>query len=172
MGRVTRSLLTDGFDHHVWAMLRLLDVCLELSPAQLATTVPGTYGSIVDTMRHLVGGDASYLAVMSGGRFAPIDEAGMELPELRAAMERVGPAWTSLLAEDLDPDVIVVRRRDDGSEGHAPLGIRLAQVLHHGTDHRSQICTALTTLGMEPPEIDVWAFADSRGRLREVPPTA
>ena len=42
------------------------------------------------------------------------------------------------------------------------MGIRLAQALHHGTDHRSQICTALTTLGVEPPEIDVWAFAAKR----------
>lgn len=31
-----------------------------------------------------------------------------------------------------------------------------AQALHHGTDHRSQICTALTTLGVEPLLIDVW----------------
>ncbi len=46
-----------------------------------------------------------------------------------------------------------------GSESHAPLGIRLAQVLDHGT-HRSQICTALTTLGVEPPDIDVWDFGD------------
>jgi uncharacterized damage-inducible protein DinB len=43
---------------------------------------------------------------------------------------------------------------DDGSGSHAPIGIRLAQVVQHGTDHRSQICTALTTLGVEPPEIN------------------
>ncbi len=172
MLRVTKSLLADAFEHHNWATLRLLDVCRELSPAQLTTNVPGTYGSIIDTLRHLVGGDASYLEVLSGGRSAPIDEEGMELGELRAVIERLSPGWTSLLAEDLDPDVVVVRRRDDGSEGHAPRGIRIAQALHHGTDHRSQICTALTSLGMEPPEIDVWAFGEAHGRLREVPPSA
>ncbi len=171
MRRVTKSLLIDGFEHHQWATLRLLDACLELSPAQLATNVPGTFGSILDTLRHLVGGDASYLAVLSNGRSAAIDEEAMDLPELRTVMERLGPAWTSLLAEDLDPDFVVVRRRDDGSEGHAPLGIRLVQALHHGTDHRSQVCTALTTLGLEPPEIDVWAFAEAHGRLGEIPPT-
>jgi len=48
-------------------------------------------------------------------------------------------------------------------------GIRLAQALHHGTDHRSQICTALTTIGVEPPAIDVWDLAEAQGRLAEVP---
>ena len=62
-----------------------------------------------------------------------------------------------------------MRHRDDGSESGAPLGVRTAQALHHGTDHRSQVCTALTALGIEPPEIDVWAFAAEQGRLDEVP---
>ena len=61
-----------------------------------------------------------------------------------------------------------MRHREDGSETHAPLGIRLAQVVHHGTDHRSQICTVLTTLGIEPPPIDVWDFADHDGRAATV----
>jgi len=63
---------------------------------------------------------------------------------------------------------MVVRRRDDGSESHAPLGIRIAQVIHHGTDHRSQVCTALTNLGIEPPAIDAWDFGWENGRLLEV----
>lgn len=168
---MTKSPLADAFDHHQWATLRLLDTCLALGPEQLATTVPGTFGSILDTMRHTVGADASYLELLSGGRSAASDEDGMDLAELRTVMERIGPAWTSLLAEDLDPDGVVIRHRDDGSESQAPLGIRLAQVLHHGTDHRSQICTALTTLGIEPPEIDVWAFGHAQGRIREVQPS-
>ncbi len=93
----------------------------------------------------------------------------MDLPELRAAMEADGAAWSALLAEDPDPDHVIVGRHEDGSETHAPMGIRLAQALHHGTDHRSQICTALTSLGVEPPLIDVWDFGcggRTRGRDR------
>ncbi|MGZ8637603.1 MAG: DinB family protein [Actinomycetota bacterium] len=169
---MTRSLLSDAFGHHVWATLRLMDACLELQPEQLETAVPGTYGSIIDTMRHTVGADASYLFVTTGGRTPMIGEDLMDLAELRAAMERHGAAWTELLAGDLDPDTVLVRHRDDGSETSAPLGIRLAQALHHGTDHRSQICTALTSLGVEPPEIDVWDFGFQQGRVGEVPPTS
>jgi len=167
---VTRSDLSDAFAHHVWATLRLLDVCQELGPEQLETAVPGTYGSILDTMRHLVAADSSYLFVTTRGRTQPIDEEGMALPALRAEFEGHGDAWASLLAEGPDPDEVLERHRDDGSETHAPMGIRLAQALHHGTDHRSQICTALTTLGVEPPSIDVWDFGEGDGRVVEIPP--
>jgi uncharacterized damage-inducible protein DinB len=169
---MSRPLLADAFAHHVWATLRLVDACLPLSPEQLETTVEGTYGSIMATMRHLIGADVSYLFVLTGGRVAEIEEDRMDLRELRAAMEGNGPAWASLLDQDLDPDSVVVRHRDDGIDSHAPLGIRLAQVLHHGTDHRSQVCTALTSIGIEPPEIDVWAFAAQAGRLSEVQRTS
>ena len=164
--------MDDAFGHHVWATLRLLDACLELSPEQLQTSVPGTFGSILDTQRHLVGSDASYLFVTTGGRAARIDEDRMNLAELRAAMVGFGEEWSRLLSEDPDPAKVLVRHRDDGSATEAPMGIRLAQALHHGTDHRSQICTALTSLGITPPEIDAWDFANTEGRLSETAPTA
>jgi uncharacterized damage-inducible protein DinB len=166
------SLLADAYGHHVWATLRLIDTCLTLSPEQLASSVPGTYGSILDTMRHTVGADASYLYALTEGRVPTIEEDGMDLAGLRAVMVRNGPAWSALLATDIDPDVIVTRHRDDGSESHAPAGIRLAQAIHHGTDHRSQICTALTALGIEPPAIDAWEYAWQDGRLSETPAPA
>lgn len=166
---MSRSLLGDAFAHHVWATLRLIDACLPLSPQQLGTAVPGTYGPILETARHLVGADCWYLFRMSGERTQLIDEDHMDLAELRAAMERNDAGWSQLMDEDLDPEGLVVGRRDDGSETHAPVGFRLAQALHHGTDHRSQICTALTTLGMEPPPIDVWDFGQQSGRVIEVP---
>jgi uncharacterized damage-inducible protein DinB len=165
------AILRDAFGHHVWATLRLVDACLALTPEQLDTAVPGTYGSILATVRHLVAADAGYLHVLTDERIAEIDEIDenvMDLGELRSAMETYGPAWESLLATDLDPQADVVRHRDDGTDSHAPLGVRLAQAIHHGTDHRSQVCTALTTLGIEPPEIDVWAYAAADGRLSVV----
>jgi len=166
------TVLDDAFGHHVWATLRLLDTCLALTPEQLETTVPGTYGSILATMRHLVGADRSYLWLLSDGQLPEIDEDALDLAALRAAMEADGPVWTEVIDRDVDASRVVVRHRDDGSESLAPLGIRLAQVIHHGTDHRSQICTALTSLGIVPPEIDVWDFAWSQGRLSEVPAPA
>ena len=72
--RMNGQLLQDAFGHHVWASVAVLDLCAPLTPEQLDTNVPGTYGSIIDTLRHLVGGDAGYLEVLSPGAVEPIDE--------------------------------------------------------------------------------------------------
>ena len=167
---MTRSVLDDAFRHHVWATLELIDVCSSLSPDQLETSVPGTYGSILDTMRHLVGADRGYLFVISGQRVPLVEGDDMDLSDLRKVMEEDGPLWPELVAGDLDPDADYVRPQDDGSVSHAPLGVRLAQVVHHGTDHRSQICTTLTSIGVEPPLIDVWDYAEKDGRVTLTPP--
>jgi len=167
---MTRSLVEDAFVHHTWATVRLIDACLALDPSQLDTAVPGTYGAILDTMRHLVGSDHDYLWVINDQSTPTIDEDSLDLGELRAAMLDDGEAWARLLANGPDPDSMTIRRNDDGSEYNAPLGIRLAQALCHGTDHRSQICTALSSLGIEPPGIDLWAYAEETGRVIEKPP--
>ena len=166
------SLLADAFGHHAWANLKVLDACDALTPDQLKTNAPGTFGPIIDTLRHLVGADSWYLHRLGGERYAPIeeaDEAAMGLAELRAAMERNAAAWPEVIGADPDPDEFIEVRRDDGTGFRATKGVRLAQVFHHGTDHRSQICTALTSLGIEPPEIGVWEYADTVGRAGDVP---
>jgi uncharacterized damage-inducible protein DinB len=94
----------------------------------------------------------------------------MDLVELRAAAEANQATWPELLATDVDPDELFAGKNDDGSTTVATAGIRFAQALHHGTDHRSQICTALTTLGIEPPAIDVWDYGHLNGRVVEEPP--
>src|SRR5919198_354276 len=116
--------LRDAFAHHNWATLRLIDACLGLDADQLETEFPGTYGSILDTMRHLVAADSSYLFVCSGETEGPPidDEERMDMPALRDAMERFGPKWSALLDRNPDPDTVLVRHRPDGSETSAPLG--------------------------------------------------
>jgi len=158
-------LLADAFGHHVWATIRVLDACAPLDDRQLATNLPGTYGSIIDTLRHIVDGDVFYLDVLRAGEPEPFDKERSDIPALRAVMEAHDALWQDLVAGGLDPSADVVEYEDSGYETHAPLGIRLAQALYHGTDHRSQVCTALTTLGVEPPGIEVWDFAARDGRM-------
>jgi uncharacterized damage-inducible protein DinB len=169
---MTDPVLEDAFAHHAWATLELMDACDVLEPGQLGSAAPGTYGSIIETMRHLVAADSGYLHVVTGGRAPLVDEEQMGLPELRKTMEQHQAAWSEFLRTNFDPTAVLVRHRDDGSETHAPISIRLAQALHHGTDHRSQICTALTSLGKEPPFIDVWDYGLQAGTVTEVPPTS
>jgi len=168
---MSTALLDDAFAHHAWATLQLLDACAELQDHQLLVGVPGVYGSILETLRHLVGADCSYLRVTTGAHDV-IDEEAADVADLRREMEAHLGLWQELLGRDLDGNQWLVRHRPDGSETHAPLGIRLAQALHHGTDHRSQICTILTQQGIEPPAIDVWDYGLAHERTRRTEPTA
>jgi uncharacterized damage-inducible protein DinB len=93
--------------------------------------------------------------------------------ELRGPTEMLGWAWSRFLGDPIDPDLMVHEVDDsDGYERTAPLAFRLAGTLNHGSDHRSQICTALTTLGVEPPKIDVMSYGLAIDRVTEKWPDA
>ena len=169
---MSRPILADAFAHHIWVTRRLIEARRALDGSQLERTADGTFGSVIDTLRHIAAGDQGYLFAITAGRVAMSETDSLDLDDLDAMFAANDRHWQELVAGQLDPDEVIVRYRDDGSESHAPLGVRIAQALHHGSDHRSQICTILSTLGVSPPDIDVWDFADSQGRLVETPPTA
>jgi uncharacterized damage-inducible protein DinB len=80
--------MEDAFSHHAWATLRLVDACLALSPEQLETTVPGTYGSILDTLRHSIASDAWDLFVATGDRALELLDVSWE-----GGVHESGVAW-------------------------------------------------------------------------------
>src|SRR4029079_1596622 len=165
---VSSSLLQAAFAHHVWATARLIDACLDLPVDDLETSVLGTRGPMLETLRHLVLNDTFDLFVLTGDRAFDIDDGDMTLVEARATMERNGAGWAEYLSRSLDPDEIVHEiDKSDGFQRWAPVAFRLAEVLDHGTDHRSQVCTALTSLGVEPPKIDVFTYGLAVGRITE-----
>jgi uncharacterized damage-inducible protein DinB len=167
------SLLEAAFAHHVWATSRVIDACLDLSVEELETSVLGTRGPMLDTLRHVVLSDAEELLFLTGNVAFDIDEEQVSLAEARVIMERNGSGWAEHISRSLDPDAMVLEvDKTDGYQRWAPVGFRLAQALHHGTDHRSHVCTALTTLGVEPPEIDVYTFGLDTGRIVEKMPDA
>jgi uncharacterized damage-inducible protein DinB len=165
------SILSAAFEHHVWATVSVIEACERLGEDLLQVEVVGTRGPIDETIRHIVGGDCAYLFILTGDRSLAIDEETMSLRELRDEMERHGPAWQRYLSEAPDPAALVEEiDESDGYRRTAPIGLRLAQAIHHGTDHRSQICTTLTSLGVRPPDIDVWAFGTATRRIDETMP--
>lgn len=162
---MTTSLLDDAMAHHIWATETLIDTCRELPLESLTSPAPGTYGSILDTLRHLAASDCFYLTFFRDGPPRIEDGAEADLEELRSVITANGRDWRALLVRGLDGEADTAER-GEGWTFHAPTGFRLAQVIHHGTDHRSQICTALSSLGVEPPEIDLWAYGEATGRTR------
>ena len=162
------SLLDAAFTHHVWATIALIDSSAELSPQDLQHVVPGTRGPIIETLAHIVDADSWDLAILEGRSLAEVEDVVPEPDALRDAMHQHGSRWATFLERSFDPTTMVTEvDPTDGFRRVASIGMRLASTLDHGSDHRSQICTALTTLGLRPPTIDVMTFGVATGRVEE-----
>jgi uncharacterized damage-inducible protein DinB len=166
-------MLREGFRHHAWATRQLLAHCANLPPELLERRIDGIYGSILDTFRHLVDADASYLHRISGGKLGELidDDQRLSFDDVVSLHERNAADWEALLDRGVDPEDDITHDRGNGETRHATVGVRLAQALHHGNDHRSQIGTALTVLGAPADEFDVWGWGGSVGLCRDVAPS-
>lgn len=149
--------------HEVWADLKLLAFCAELSPERLAWTVPGTYGPIHNTLQHIVRAQRGYLWRLTGEERPttdlPLDtERLVPIRDLIKKEERVGQRIEAFLAQPFDPTRVIQM-----TDGTATAGVILAQFIHHGSDHRAHVGTILGANGVEPPNLDVWEYAQSIG---------
>jgi uncharacterized damage-inducible protein DinB len=161
-------ILRDAFEHENWANASLLDFCGRLTPEQLRATAPGAYGGLADTIRHLLDAAAWYQHRLGLERLA-WEEADLhteDLGELRRRASEVAPRWAKIFeVEPFDTERAIEGQAEDGSVERIRAGVYVAQALDHGTEHRGQVCTILTTLGIQPPELDVWAYAYATGRV-------
>src|SRR5687767_11799791 len=98
MGHVLHDLAR----HNAWATAQMLEFCQGLDEPTLNTTAPGTYGTIVETLRHIINSEASYLFRLTGAWSAypwPGDEAvGLDVLSERAAL--LATTWEQFLAGD------------------------------------------------------------------------
>ncbi len=154
------DVLRDLFDHHLWASRKLIDHLATLPPESLDRSVPGTYGSILGTLTHFVDADDRYLARLSGASLPPYEDRGARsLEVLRGELNERSPRWEGALDRlgrgDLKASII-------GSEDYPDIedagGLLMLQAIHHGNDHRTQICSTLGALGEEVPDLDGWTY--------------
>jgi len=172
MAAMSDSLL-DPLRHNTWATKRLLGSCRSLQPEQLDATSVGTYGSILATLQHIIGAEGRYRFRLTGREpdWLGQPEDTEDLDELERMAEDMGRFWDGLAAGDFDPDRVVSWvSAVSGAHTEASAGILVAQTLNHGNEHRGQISTILTTMGVEPPSLDAWSYAMATGRFRETPP--
>ncbi len=166
------GVLTKLFAHNGWANLKLLDFCETLTDEQLDTTAIGCFGSIRDTLRHIVGAEVSYV-VRVNGKLPPTPIARDQFPGF-AALKDVA-RWTNdeLLQLALAArEETTVREREDGQVFVYPLASLMVQAINHATEHRAQIAAVITQLGMEPPDMSGWQYMVETGEFQEKGPEA
>lgn len=160
--------LVDLFRHNAWSTRTLLDLCRDLTPEQLDTSVTGVFGSIIETFRHYVRSESGYYRRLTGIepewlRIAFEDDKP-DIAELSRRNDEMEQRWLAFLEVPFDAEKIHVKDWWDGGTRDVPAGVILAQAVHHGSDHRSQICTMLTVAGIELPDMGLWDWAEASGR--------
>src|SRR2546423_4435860 len=160
--------LLDPLRHNTWATRQLLAFCRRLDPDQLRATSAGTYGTILSTLQHIVGAERRYRFRLSGVEpdWARTPEDTEDLAELDRMADDMGRFWEELATSPFDPGRTISAADRDGQTFDVEAGILVAQTLNHGNEHRAQIYTILTTLGLDPPELDGWAYGEAQGRFR------
>lgn len=152
--------LTVLFSHNLWANLLLLEKCADLTSEQLDAAIAGTYGSIHDTLEHIVTAEKSYFSRISTGQpyRHPEDAPPMTIKEMTEWAHMTGNGlieWASMVGAG---DAVMIDW--DGTPREVPKTILLTQAINHATEHRAQIMVILTQLGIQPPELDSWSYFD------------
>src|SRR4051794_37812597 len=141
---MTTPGLHDFAGHHAWATKALLTFCQRLDEAGLDATVPGTFGTIIETLRHIVDSEMSYVFRLTGAWSERPWQAG-EPVGLDVLVQRASALSTVLeqfLAGDWDDERLGEAYGDDGAFA-VRAGVFLTQAIHHANEHRAHVCTII-----------------------------
>lgn len=157
------SPLAELFLHNLWANQQLLRACQPLTEEQLAAYCEGTYGSIRETLLHIVRAEAGYLRTMGETPPESASRLGSEatVEELRESAAEIDEALAALAGRIGIKDTFSTRF--EGRIYQLPGPRCLVQVINHATEHRSHVATILTQLGIEPPDLSGWAYLFAMG---------
>ncbi len=154
--------LDEAFQHHLWATEKLIEHLRGLPEEALGAGGEGVYGEVLATLSHMIGADGRYLTYLEGNSPpAGAHDTPRHLDELAEEMREHAVRWRLALARIDELDITLAPRGERPEMPHAT-NLLFAQALHHGTDHRTQICTVLSSNGFESPDLDVWEYWKER----------
>ncbi|MDQ3401417.1 MAG: methyltransferase domain-containing protein [Chloroflexota bacterium] len=143
-----------------WATLRLIALVRDLRPEQRAWSAPGTYGSIEQTLGHIVGAEHYYLYRLTGEMpSAELKPAStVDLADLEERVRWCSDRLERLCVQGFDQHAPT--HRNPGDPRMPTMGGMVTQLLCHGTEHRAQIATILGAHGVESPDTSGWTYAE------------
>ena len=161
------NFLVKLFEHNNWANLQIIQACSALSEAQLdSEPQSATKGTICTTLLHLVTSQRGYLALLT----LPVEsrpDTPLAFAELQESVIKSGEG---LLALVRDEPVNLLKTQLRTRDGYfVEPWLVMVQVINHATEHREQIKSMLSSLGITPPDIDGWTYGEATNALIPVP---
>jgi uncharacterized damage-inducible protein DinB len=161
------SVLLELIRHKTWATRKLIALCQSVEPAMVDTGAPGTYGTIRNTLVHMVNADRSYYRRLRGEQpWERMDEDTTELGTLADRFDELVAGWESLAQDATLADRDLLYPQGETVKG----AVVFAQSLHHGDVHRAHVLSIFGAHSLQVPELDLWEYAFEVGRA--TPPTA
>jgi uncharacterized damage-inducible protein DinB len=160
---MTENFLVKLFEHNNWANLQIIQACAALSDEQLDVEPQSvTKGTIRRTLVHLVSSQQSYLGTLT----LPLEERPhsltMDFAELRESAIKSGEGLLALASGEQKPLSAQLQTRDGFL---VEPWVVMLQVINHATEHREQIKSMLSALGVTPPDIDGWDYGEATKAL-------
>lgn len=154
----SQSTLAEFMRYNNWANRLVLEACQKLSEDQLTASTPGAYGTIRDTLTHLIRAEASYLKRLTGSRPEPeFDWDGKpSVARMAEYAARVGEALLTA-AEQSRPTDVIQQQWDERQVRYRSLALFI-QIIDHGIEHRTNVTTILNQGLQTPPEVDGWGY--------------
>jgi uncharacterized damage-inducible protein DinB len=151
------------FEHNNWANFRIIQACSALSDEQLdAEPQTATKGSIRRTLVHLVSSQQSYLRTLT----VPLEERRnpptVAFAELQESVKMSGEGLLALARGEQKPFLPQLQTRDGF---YVQPWVLMVQIINHATEHREQICSMLSALGVTPPDLDGWSYGEATNAL-------
>jgi uncharacterized damage-inducible protein DinB len=157
------NILVKLFANNNWANLLIVQTCSILSDEQLdAEPRSATQGSIRNTLLHLVASQRGYLALLT----RPVEERRGGAPAITDLEESLRMSGEGLLELVQDETRSIPQVRLETTDGYyVEPWVVLLQVINHATEHREQIKSMLSALGITPPSIDGWNYGEVTNTL-------
>lgn len=161
------------FDYSYWANAGLRDVLSHVTTAQFTQPVAGSYGSIRNTMVHMLSAEWGWLERCGGAARGPALDA-RDYPTATALFDR----WRHVEAgvreflstlQDDDLERVVEFALGGGSRRSMALGHLLHHAALHGVHHRGQVALLLRTLGHVPGNFDILLYYGRRSPQQSSP---
>ena len=159
---MTELFLIKLFEHNNWANSQIIQACSALSDAQLdAESQSATIGSIRQTLVHLVTSQHGYLSLLT----LPVEARRTISPAFTELQQAARISGEGLLALAREPSNYQKTQLQTTDGYFVEPWVVIVQIINHATEHREQISSMLSALGVTPPNLDGWSYGEATNTL-------